>query len=299
MEFPAKVYQHLLSYATDFARLTVWLIVLVAVFGLLERAFALHRQKLARKAFFQDLGYYFLSGFSAGRLLILPMSAIAWGLHHVVPGSVQTLATGLPVAARMAAATVVGEIGFYWGHRWSHEIPFLWRFHAVHHSAEEMDWLVSSRTHPVDIVFTRLCGFIPMYVLGLSRPLAGSVDAVPIVVMLIGSVWGFFVHANLKWRFGPLEWLIATPGFHHWHHTYEEPLNRNFAPMLPWVDWVFRTYYAPKGEWPARYGTSTAVSSDLRGQLLDPPLPPYFEAGADLALSPMRERGAEELQAPS
>jgi sterol desaturase/sphingolipid hydroxylase (fatty acid hydroxylase superfamily) len=273
MGFSTKVYQHLLLYFADFARLCLWLLLLVAIFGALEKIFALHKQRLFRGGFFRDVAYYFVSGFSASRLLILPMSAIAWGVHQVVPTGLQTWTGALPLAIRIAASMIVGEIGFYWGHRWSHEIPFLWRFHAVHHTAEEMDWLVSSRSHPVDIVFTRLCGFIPMYVLGLSRPLAGSVDAVPVVVMLIGTVWGFFIHANLKWRFGPLEWLIATPGFHHWHHTYEEPLNRNFAPMLPWVDWVFRTHYAPKGEWPARYGTQTAVPSNFVGQLLNPLVP--------------------------
>jgi sterol desaturase/sphingolipid hydroxylase (fatty acid hydroxylase superfamily) len=63
---------------------------------------------------------------------------IAGGLHRVVPAGLQTWTASIPLWMRLAAALVVGEFGFYWGHRWTHEIPFLWRFHAIHHSAEEL-----------------------------------------------------------------------------------------------------------------------------------------------------------------
>jgi len=87
-------------------------------------------------------------------------------------------------------------------------------------------------------------------------------------------LWGFFVHANLRWRFGPLEWLLATPAFHHWHHTNDGPdcVNKNYAAMFPWVDRMFGTFYLPK-TWPAEYGTSTPVPETLIGQLLEPLAP--------------------------
>jgi sterol desaturase/sphingolipid hydroxylase (fatty acid hydroxylase superfamily) len=178
----------------------------------------------------------------------------------------------MPTWLRVAGAMIVGEIGAYWAHRWSHENAFLWRFHAIHHSAEEIDWLVSSRTHPVDLIFTRLCVYIPMYALGLAQPLGNQLDLVPLLVTVIGSLWGFFIHANLNWRFGWLEWVVSSPAFHHWHHTNDGPdrINKNYAPMLPWVDKMFGTFYLPRHHWPVKYGTDTPVAPTFSGQLFDP-----------------------------
>jgi sterol desaturase/sphingolipid hydroxylase (fatty acid hydroxylase superfamily) len=205
-------------------------------------------------------------------LLGIPMALFAWGVHALLPSAIGASVALWPTWLRATLAMVVGEIGFYWGHRWSHEIPLLWQFHAIHHSAEHVDWLVNTRAHPVDMVFTRLCGFVPLYVLGLAAPLAGSTGAIPMLVLLVSMIWGFFVHANLRWRFGPLEWVLATPAFHHWHHTNDgaDFVDKNYASMLPWVDCLFGTFYLPKGKRPSRYGTDHSVPSGLFGQLLEP-----------------------------
>jgi sterol desaturase/sphingolipid hydroxylase (fatty acid hydroxylase superfamily) len=181
-------------------------------------------------------------------------------------------AADLPLWARMMAAMVVGEIGFYWGHRWSHEIPLLWRFHAIHHSATHVNFLVNTRAHPVDMVFTRLCGLALLYATGLASPVGPNPTFVPALVLFIGSLWSFFIHANVRWRLGPFEEIIASPAFHHWHHTFEDHKDHNYAPMLPFMDRIFGTFYLPK-IWPADYGTSTPVSGGLIGQLLDPLAP--------------------------
>jgi sterol desaturase/sphingolipid hydroxylase (fatty acid hydroxylase superfamily) len=94
------------------------------------------------------------------------------------------------------------------------------------------------------------------------------------LLMLAVTVWGFFIHANVRWRFGPLEWLIATPAFHLWHHTLSEPRDRNFASMLPVWDWMFGTHHLPKGQWPETFGIEEAIPGSVAGQLLYPFLPP-------------------------
>jgi sterol desaturase/sphingolipid hydroxylase (fatty acid hydroxylase superfamily) len=251
-------------------RLSLWLTILVMIFVPLERLFAAHPQKIWRKGMGVDLGYYFLSSLVPALLLSVPISLLAWAVHRIMPVGFLAAAAALPLWSRVLAGLVAGEVGYYWGHRWSHEIPYLWRFHSIHHSAEHVDFLVNTRAHPVDLLFGRFCGVVPIYVLGLGGPVGAAGTAVPVVATLIGTVWGFFIHANLRWRFGPLEWLISTPAFHHWHHTLNGPINRNYASTLPWLDWIFGTHFLPKNEWPSAYGIEEKLPDSLIGQLAYP-----------------------------
>ncbi|MGE3821403.1 MAG: sterol desaturase family protein [Isosphaeraceae bacterium] len=264
--------RHVSPLLTEILHLSVWLTALVAILVPLERLFAVHPQKFFRKGIVTDLGYFFLSGLLPALLLGPPIALLAWSVRGVVPGEFLEATAALPIWARTLAGLVAGEAGYYWGHRWSHEIPFLWRFHSIHHSAEEMDFLVHTRAHPFDMAFGRFCGLVPIYVLGLGGPanLEGSV--VPVAVTLIGTFWGFFIHANLKCRFGPAEWLLSTPAFHHWHHTKSGPVNRNYASTLPWLDWLFGTLHLPN-EWPEDYGIKTEMPVALVDQLVHPFFP--------------------------
>ena len=279
----------LLSLALNLLRLCLWLVLLAAIFLPVEKLWGLQAQKVFRKAFGTDLVYYFLSGLLPKLLLLVPLALISAAVHRLVPGGYYDWVGTLPVALRLIAALVVSEVGTYWAHRWSHELPLLWRFHAIHHSAEEMDWLVNTRAHPVDLFFTRLCGLAPLYLLGVAQPTAGSVDFVPVMVTLIGTFWGFFIHANVKWRFGWLEGLVSSPAFHHWHHTNDsaEVLNKNYAAMLPWVDYCFGTFYLPRQQFPGKYGVDEPIAEGLAGQLLDPFTPSVPEARIEQAHSTM------------
>jgi sterol desaturase/sphingolipid hydroxylase (fatty acid hydroxylase superfamily) len=279
---------HLQAFLISIIRISLWLAILVMIFVPLEQLFAVHPRKVFRKGIGVDLGYYFLSSLLPTLLLSVPLGLLAWAVRHIVPGGLLEATASLPLWARAFAGLVAGEIGYYWGHRLSHEIPFLWRFHSIHHSAEHVDFLVNSRGHPIDLVFGKLCGLVPLYVLGLGGPLGPSESLVPILVGLFGTVWGFFVHANLGWRFGPLEWLISTPAFHHWHHTRTGPINRNYASLLPWLDRIFGTHHLPK-EWPADYGIKAKLPDSLFGQLVYP-LQPWLPAvSVPEAVEPSRE----------
>jgi sterol desaturase/sphingolipid hydroxylase (fatty acid hydroxylase superfamily) len=187
---------------------------------------------------------------------------------------------------------LVGEVAYYWAHRASHQIPLLWRFHAVHHSAEELDFLVNNRMHPIDMVWSRMIMLTPIFALGLANPLSYRDGLFATVVLATGSIWSYFIHSNIRWRLGPFEWLLTTPGFHHWHHTYGgKRRDCNYASMFPWLDRIFGTHYLPK-EWPERYGIEEPMPHTLAGQFVQPFVPhrPLATAQGDGALeTPLKE----------
>jgi sterol desaturase/sphingolipid hydroxylase (fatty acid hydroxylase superfamily) len=112
------------------------------------------------------------------------------------------------------------------------------------------------------MVFTRPCGLVPVHLLGLANAGMSRGGVVAAAIVALSTWWGFFLHANLRWRFGWLEQIVATPAFHHWHHVADEPLNRNFASTLPMLDRLFGTLHLPAHRWPARYGIGASRRVD-------------------------------------
>jgi sterol desaturase/sphingolipid hydroxylase (fatty acid hydroxylase superfamily) len=224
------------------------LIAYSAVFIPLERLFALHRdQPIFRDSWPTDLIYFGVSGLLVQVTTLLTlrpaMVLFDWARH---PAFVQWV-KGLPFLVQFIAILFLSDFVQYWVHRTFHQVPFLWRFHAVHHSAETMDWLAGSRLHLVDVAVTRGLSYVPIYVCGFS-------DAAVFAYVAFVSVQATFIHANVRFEFGPLRWLLATPQFHHWHHSAEtEAVDKNFAVHLPVLDWMFGTLYMP-GRWPNSYG---------------------------------------------
>jgi len=161
--------------------------------------------------------------------------------------AIQGAIASLPGVAQFVLLVAVTDCTQYWVHRAFHAVPMLWRFHAVHHSADHMDWLAGSRLHLVDIAVTRGLTYVPIYVLGFA-------DGPLMAYLVLVSAQATFIHANVRFEFGWLRWVLATPQFHHWHHAAEpEAVDKNFAVHLPVLDVLFGTAYLP-GRWPSAYG---------------------------------------------
>ncbi|WP_157271932.1 sterol desaturase family protein [Azohydromonas aeria] len=268
------------AFLYDVARLSVWLVLLVAVFVPLERFFALRRAPVLRAQWRTDLCWYFINSLLPAMAYAIPVALLARALHGLDPLGWYSTVAAWPVGLKLLAALVVNDLGVYWMHRWMHSNSFLWRFHAVHHSPEQLDWLANTRAHPFDIVLERLAGLLPVYLLGLGSPANGQFDPVVALVTIFGTFWSFLIHANLRLRLGPLEWLISTPAFHHWHHTNDAHRDRNFAAIFPWIDRLFGTHHLP-GHFPPVYGIDGHVGATLSEQLIDPllgPVPPRARA---------------------
>jgi lathosterol oxidase len=228
------------------------LLLLVAVFVPLERAFARRpEQPVLRRGWRTDLAHFFASHLLVQATSLLTV-APALLLFRAVPlsalGTLQQGVAALPVAVQLPLAVLVADLAGYAAHRAFHAVPFLWRFHAVHHSSEALDWLAGSRLHPVDAVATRAAVFLPLFALGFER----AALAAYLVWVSAQATW---IHANLRGAPAWLEALLATPRFHHWHHAADpEARERNFAVHLPVVDRWFGTHHLPSGRWPERYG---------------------------------------------
>ncbi len=247
------------------ARLALGFVVLFAIFVPLEALFPLvRRQFWQRPGAGADVIHFFISGAIRKLLVLFALVVLVYWLGFLVYPPLQKVLTSLPWWVQFVIANVVFDVGAYWGHRWAHAVPFLWRFHAVHHSSEHLDWAAASRLHPLDQTFVRICGVLPVYLLGFSKETFGALIA-------FEGLLAIFIHANVQWRFGWLEWIVATPAFHHWHHANEDPAtsNKNFSGLLPWVDWVFGTMYLPK-RFPTKYGINEPMPPDYAGQMAQP-----------------------------
>jgi len=177
-------------------------------------------------------------------LILLPATQLSSILN--IP-SVVNVVGQLPWLVQFLMAVVVADLAEYFIHRCFHTVPFMWRFHAIHHSSKSLDWIAGSRSHIVDDIAVRGFILIPMMLVFPHN-------------MLIAYL--FFVNFHATWthcNFGPtIKWLepfLIQPRYHHWHHTSQkEAIDKNFAIHFPWIDRIFGTYYFPEDKWPDTYG---------------------------------------------
>lgn len=214
----------------------------------LERIFPQNDQSLFRMDWREDLFYYLVSSMLVQILTFLtflPANTLKATLPLV---DVRAWVGALPFLVQFVAIMFLTDLVQYWVHRCFHQFPMLWRFHAVHHSAQKMDWIAGARMHFIEILALRSTTVIPMFVLGFHE---AAINTYVLTVYLYST----FIHANVNWRFPLVERFVVTPRYHHWHHGIEqEAIDVNFAIHFPIFDKLFGTYFLPGERWPAGYG---------------------------------------------
>lgn len=237
------------------------LLICALIFIPFEHLFAERPQKIFRKGFAVDLIYLLFNGFII-KLAIVMMAAGALGAAALlVPPAITQAVSGQPVWLQVAEIIVITDIGVYWTHRAFHKIPALWKFHAVHHGIEELDWLGAFHNHPVDAIVTKAISLTPIFFLGFSEASIAVFSTIYLGHTLL-------VHSNVRIPFGPLKWLIASPQFHRWHHANQrEAYDKNFAGQLPFLDMLFGTYNPTGDKVPEKYGVDDPIPSTYFGQI--------------------------------
>jgi sterol desaturase/sphingolipid hydroxylase (fatty acid hydroxylase superfamily) len=200
------------------------ILVIALVFVPLERIASLHpKQKILQAHWANDLIYLFLNSILIQLGLLLLTGAAMNGIRLAVPDVVGVSVRSQPIWRQATEVVVIADCGFYEAHRAFHEVPFLWRFHAIHHCIEEINWLAAHRVHPLDQILTKAASVVPVFTLGFS-------DATIPIFALSYQCQSLLIHSNTRIGFGPLRWVLASPPFPHWHHANEpEAIDKNFA----------------------------------------------------------------------
>ncbi|MEM1233018.1 MAG: sterol desaturase family protein [Pseudomonadota bacterium] len=215
----------------------------------LERWFP-HRgeQTVFRPEWDEDLFYFlvsamFIQGLSF--LTLIPSNVIN---DAITLDILQGWVGAIPFAVQVVLIMLATDFIQYWLHRAFHEIPVLWRFHSIHHSAKSMDWMAGARMHFLEIAALRGFTAVPMFTLGFDL---AAIQA----YLLIVFVYSKFIHSNVGFDLGFIESIVVTPRFHHWHHGSDrEAIDINYASHFPLYDRLFGTHHLPEERWPEDYG---------------------------------------------
>jgi len=219
------------------------------IFIFVEKLFALRKdQPIFRPEWQTDLHHFIVNHMVVGFILLATNLLVHRLFGWAAADGIQAWVRDLPFVAAVLLILLVSDFVQYWTHRAYHEVPLLWRLHAVHHSAKSMDWLAGSRQHILELLITRTLVLAPIFVLGFSK------EVIDTYIVIVGFQ-AVFNHANVSVRLGPLRYIIVTPNFHHWHHSQDqEALDRNYAAHFAFLDYLFGTAVKSTKLWPERYG---------------------------------------------
>lgn len=229
--------------------LVLSLLAMALVFVPLELFYPKHTQQTKfHPEWKTDLIYFIVAHLLVQWLAMLSQEPVRAAFGGASLAGLHASIGGLPFLLQVLLAVLVADLFQYAIHRLFHRVPYLWRFHSVHHSTRTMDWLAGSRLHLIDVIATRMMVYLPLYLLGFDQ-------RVLLAYVAIVATQAVLNHTNTRLPFRWLEPFLVSPRIHHWHHSDQrEAYDKNFAVHFPWIDRLFGTYHAPGDQWPEAVG---------------------------------------------
>ena len=226
-----------------------WLLGVSLLFFLIEWLRPWRKEQPAfRKDFWLDVFYMFFNFFLFSLIIYNAASNVvvklfADALASVgIPNLLAFEVMSWPVWAHLLLGFVVRDFVQWWIHRLLHKVPWLWEFHKVHHSVEEMGFAAHLRYHWMENVVYRSIEYIPLALIGI-----GLRDF--FIIHIFTLALGHFNHSNIHIRLGLFKYFFNNPQMHIWHHAYELPADKqegvNFGLSLSVWDYLFGTSYVP------------------------------------------------------
>ncbi len=251
------------------------LIALVVAAGMAERIWPAEPRPVLARGHVQDACYLALHAIVVIPLMtLLSVGAAALLSDHA--GWIELHRTHTWPAWLLVPLTIVAMDGANWlAHYADHRLGLLWRFHALHHSQEELSVLTSFRAHPLMHTTGFVLATIPVVALMPGRAIA------PVLITVYVCI-GTLQHANVRWTFGPVGRLIVSPAYHRLHHAREDQSINLGVVLTIWDVLVGRARFPSRAEAAGRTGLAgrpVPVEQDaalplgpllLAGQLIEP-----------------------------
>ncbi|WP_128757099.1 sterol desaturase family protein [Leeuwenhoekiella aequorea] len=227
-----------------------WLIVLSLLVFALELLIPWRKkQPIIRKGFWLDAFYILFNFFLFSLIGYNALSNVGvelfndflrlFDIQNIVSIEVQHL----PVWAQLLIMFIVADFIQWNVHRMLHRVPWLWKFHQVHHSVKEMGFAAQFRFHFMETLVYKSVQYIPLAMIGFG------IEQFFIVHMFSVFV-GHLNHANLDWSYGKFGYIFNNPRMHIWHHAKQLPpqhkYGMNFGLTLSIWDYLFGTAYVPE-----------------------------------------------------
>src|SRR6201995_1650929 len=202
-----------------------------------------------REGFWVDLVWYTI--IQSYVLKIVIFDYIIMPLQNNFDWSVIQFVKHWSVPIQVLFFLVTHDLYIYLFHRFQHSNKVFWRIHEAHHSGKEVDFLAGSRSHVLGIIINQTIEFAPIIIFGAAP------EVIPIKALL-DAMFGMFIHANIKVKFGKLKYILNSPELHLWHHAnYIEVFHANFSTKFAVWDYLFGTAYDPghsPGDKPENWG---------------------------------------------